>query len=699
MIRPEDAIQDPADEAWVSEAPETPDSDTQSKAIKDALGSQLVALFEDAKRKRQTQEDKWANALRHYKGVHDPEVEAKLKGSGRSRAFVRVTKIKVDTIVARLQDLIFPANDKSWAIEPTPVPYPHPEVDRRLAQMMASGAFGAIPSEQMAPGQLPPEVRDQANKAAEKIFHELVNKASDEMAREMDDQLGESPTSRGYASHCRDVSFQAVLYGTGVLKGPLSQKVERSQWQFGDQGWNMQAVVEDELKPFYSFVPIWTFYPDPDAVDIRDSRYLFESHLMGRTDLLALADREDFDGQSIREYVQANRDGSASIETYEREIRSLGDESSATPELKHRYRVLEFWGFVSGEDLLACGCEGVEDPLREYSANVWVLGNTVIKAELSAVKGVRWPYFMHYFNKDETSIWGEGVASVGFDMQRTINAAFRAMLDNAAVAAGGFIACNMRSMAPGEDPTDIYPFKVFKLDQTEGDVSKAFQVYQMPSYTQEFIALQTHAYNIMDELTTPRFMHGDARVPGAGQTASGLSMLMGAANVNLKDLVKQWDEQITVPFITALYHWNMENNPKPEIKGDFGVVARGSSVIAKEIKLKQLLDVVNLTNNPRFASWIKDEDILKEVMRHSEMNTHLLRTAEEHATFMQQQAEMAAMAQERARAQADLEAIMSEAQKQNIPRQMTLAALAKANAGNPNLPQNPQPLPVGGEPQ
>lgn len=72
-------------------------------------------------------------------------------------------------------------------------------------------------------------------------------------------------------------------------------------------------------------------------------------------------------------------------------------------------------------------------------------------------------------------------------------------------------------------------------------------------------------------------MPGTGACPGAGETASGLSMLMGASNILLKDRVKDFDEYVSAPFIRAMYRFNMQWNPREEIKGDYEVVATGRS--------------------------------------------------------------------------------------------------------------------------
>ena len=73
----------------------------------DALGTQLLAEFSDAKAARRYVEDRWMKSLRQYKGQYDPDVLGRIPkdANGRflkSTVYIRHTKAKVDTLRARL---------------------------------------------------------------------------------------------------------------------------------------------------------------------------------------------------------------------------------------------------------------------------------------------------------------------------------------------------------------------------------------------------------------------------------------------------------------------------------------------------------------------------------------------------------------------------------------------------------------------
>lgn len=49
------------------------------------------------------------------------------------------------------------------------------------------------------------------------------------------------------------------------------------------------------------------------------------------------------------------------------------------------------------------------------------------------IEGVRWPYHLYYLDHDETSILGDGLASIMRDDQKMLNASIRMLLDNGAI--------------------------------------------------------------------------------------------------------------------------------------------------------------------------------------------------------------------------------------------------------------------------
>jgi len=568
------------------------------------LSNTLNDLFGEAERDRRPVEMRWIKDLRQTKSEYDPEITGRIHPK-RSKAFLGITRTKVKTISARMSDLLFPPNgDKNWGIDPTPVPQLDPELEKNIVMqiMQATGA------------QSPP-----TSDEIQMILFGEAKRRAELMEKEIDDQLSELK----YREIIRNIIRSGNIYGTGVLKGPMVREQKIKRWVPVQGQW--KPIEFSYLLPYCEFVDIWDLYPDMTARKPEDLRYVFQRHVMTKHKLQMLADRQDFNGEAIKAYIQCNRDGNADPKTHEEDLRSLasksGDETINVTPTDGKYELREFWGYVNSDDLE--GIPGVKIPedLKgfEVAANVWVLGMCIVKAVISKIEGAQIPYHWYYFDKDETSIWGEGIPGMMRDTQKLLNATTRAMIDNAAISAGPIIEANKDLLCQGEDPTDLYPFRVFQRQGIGMEANvQAIRVTSLPSYTREFMSLMELWMTMADETTAvPRYMYGEtSNVQGAGRTATGLSMLMGASNIVLKDQIRNFDDGITKPFIRAMYFWNMRLNPKTDIKGDFNIQPKGStSLIAKEVRAEHLNTFLALTNNPVDLAITNRDVLLREMAK------------------------------------------------------------------------------------
>jgi hypothetical protein len=120
-------------------------------------------------------------------------------------------------------------------------------------------------------------------------------------------------------------------------------------------------------------------------------------------------------------------------------------------------------------------------------------------------------------------------------------------------------------------------------------------------------------------------------------------MLYNNANSVLRQRVKLYDDCITRPHIGRYYDWKMANDPDPEIKGDYEIDARGSTaLIERDIQNQALLNLANITNNARYIPHLKERAELSAILKAFKVNPdELMKTEDEYAQFMQQQAQAA----------------------------------------------------------
>ena len=629
-----------------------------------ALGARLLMEFSKAEDDRSETELRWLKDLRQYKGQYDPEVLT-LIGEKRSRAFVRKTRVKVKTIDSRVEDLLFPAgSEKNWEVKETPVPSVSKEMraqvidqlkqvmakqaqQNQMAQAQAAQAAQAQGQPVPPPAQVPPPF--VTKEMVDKAVTELCKQASKKMAKVIDDQLAEV----NYKSICKKAIHSAHLYGTGIVKGPLVERRVRSTFVMVNGKWTEKS--ETYVVPFIDYVPLWRFYPDMGAEELSKCRYVYERHQMTYADLAELAQRKTFRKVVITGYLKSHPRGEVTVKFVDNELKGMGERTASQGGTDGKYEVLERWGWLTGAELREAGVKVDEDRCHEsFFSNVWLLPNgEVIKAVLQPINGVTWPYHIYYFDKDETSIFADGLSAVLRDDQTMLNASTRLMLDNAAISSGPMIELTTSLLSNMDSAgTEIEPWKIFHRNSTQPGVP-AVRAIALPTNLNELAGLADRFENNADEVSAiPRYMTGENVNAGAAATKGGLSMLMGAANIMVKDLISSWDEGITTPFIRALYRWNMQFHPDNSIKGDFDVKARGSaSLVAREVRAQQLDNFAAQVSNPMDAPFIKRDSLLRQRAEANELSD-IVKTEEEVAA--EQNNEMAAMQQKMAQQQMEL---------------------------------------------
>lgn len=659
-----------------------------------AIGVRLLQEFGQAENDRRLTELRWLMDLRQFRGQYDPEVLAKI-GPNRSRAFVRKTRVKVNTVDSRIIDLLFPSNtEKNFTVEPTPKATIAPEQEQAIRAALTKLGGGQAPDPQ----------------TLQKAVQDVAAEAAKSMAMTIEDQLVEA----GYKDVAAKVIHSGNLYGTGILKAPLVEKKIRTRFVHENGKWVMKS--EEYIAPFVDFVPLWRWYPDMAATNLEDCRYAFERHLMSKAAMLKLAERKSFNRQKVLDYVKSNPSGQVRLRYYDTELRIIGERQAINMTQAGQYEVLERWGWMDAADLESVGVKVPQERIHEaFFTNVWLLPNgEVIKAVIQPLNGVTWPYHLYYFDKDETNIFGEGLSAVMRDDQTMLNAAVRMILDNSALTAGPQLEVNMSLLARGERAEEMFPFKIWPRSGTGEDArSPAVRVIEIPNNVAQLQGIAAMFENNADEVTAiPRYLYGDNPQGGAAGTMGGLSMLMGAASIVIKNLISQYDEGVTKKFIQSLYRWNMQFNTDNSIKGDFDVKARGvASLVAKELRAKQLDEFSQLAANPLDAPYIKRDALLRQRAEAHELTDIVKSTEEVEAEMndpesqMQQQIEKAtqqlqlkSMEAQLAKLMADVERIRADAMrvKADAVEKNVGSAYAAMQAGGVVM-TNPHIAPIGDE--
>ena len=106
-----------------------------------------------------------------------------------------------------------------------------------------------------------------------------------------------------------------------------------------------------------------------------------------------------------------------------------------------------------------------------------------------------------------------------------------------------------------------------------------------------------------------------------GRTASGISMLMSAANGSIRSVVKNVDDYLLAPMGRAFFAFNMQFDYDEGIKGDLEVIANGTeSLMANEVRSQRLMQFLGVVQNPALAPFAKMDYIIREIAKSMDLD-------------------------------------------------------------------------------
>ena len=573
--------------------------------------------FSKADTARHSDEQRWIKAYRNYRGIYGPDVQ--FTSTEKSKIFVKVTKTKVLAAYGQITDVLFGGNKFPITIDPTTLPEgvsesvyfdSNPQVDQMSKQA------GTDELQKLMPGETLVDFKERVGGMQEKlspvedklkegpgttptaITSHPAMVAAKKMEKKIHDQLEESNANK----QLRTAAFECALFGTGIMKGPFALDKEYPNWdENGDYNPTIKTV------PQTSSVSIWNLYPDPDASNMEEASYVIERHKMSRSQLRALKRRPFFRENAVDAAIDMGE--SYTKEWWEQVMEDAGQETKS-----ERYQVLEFWGYV---DTSMLEDHDIDIPkelkdAEEVSVNIWICNGQVLRLVMNPFTPSYLPYYAVPFEVNPYSFFGVGIAENMDDTQTLMNGFMRMSVDNAALSGNLLIEIDETNLVPGQD-LSVYPGKVFR--RQGGAPGQSIFGTKFPNVSNENMQMFDKARQLSDESTgLASFSHGQTGVSGVGRTASGISMLMSAANGSIRTVVKNVDDYLLGPLGKAFFSFNMQFDFDPEIKGDLEVKAQGTeSLMANEVRSQRLMQFLGVVSNPALAPFAKMDYIVREI--------------------------------------------------------------------------------------
>ena len=608
------------------------------KALREpsTLTSFVHERYKRAEDARQNDETRWIKAYKNYRGLYGSDVQ--FTEAEKSRVFIKVTKTKTLAAYGQIIDVLFGNNSFPLTINPTKLPdgvaeSVHINVDPNAAQ--ATDELRAVsedkppepylftPNGKLKPGDTVADLQSRLGPLSNKLetmSDKLIEGdgttqttvtfnpamvAAKKMEKKIHDQLEES----GAVKQLRSTSFEMALFGTGIMKGPFAMDKEYPNW-------NEEGSYEPLIKtvPCTNHVSMWNFYPDPDAKNMDEAEYVVERHKMSTVQMRALKMRPYFREEALDLAIELGP-------SYEKKYWEDDMTDYSTYTNSERYEVLEFWGFVDADTLQQNGLD-IPPELKEMdqlNANIWICNGEILRLVLNPFKPTRIPYYAVPYELNPYSFFGVGIAENMDDTQTLMNGFMRMAIDNAALSGNLIIEVDETNLVPGQD-LSVYPGKVFR--RQGGAPGQAIFGTKFPNVAGENMQLFDKARVLADESTGfPSFAHGQTGVQGVGRTASGISMLMSAANGSIRNVVKNIDDYLLAPIGKAFYSFNMQFDFDPDTKGDLEVKAQGTeSLMANEVRSQRLMQFLQVASNPALAPFAKMDYIIREIAKSMDLD-------------------------------------------------------------------------------
>jgi hypothetical protein len=595
----------------------------QAMPVLSGLSGHIRNFWTQAENAKRVVEQRMLEAMYARRGEYTAERLARIQQAKQPAIYMMLAASKMRQVESLLRDVLLgTGSDKPWTLRPTPNPELPPEEVQKVMQAVQMELTQAL---QMGMQPTMDEVRQRIRMYREQLDARLLEEARvrcERMERKMEDQLVE-----GGLLLCVDQFItDLATFPTAFLKGPVVRKKPQLTW--GEGG---QLVVEDKLVLNWERVDPFNLYPAPWARHIGEGP-LIEKHRLTREDLTQMIGVEGYNEASIRKVLEEfGRSGLFNwLSVDSQKAAAEGKDQIAASTNTGLIDALQYWGSASGQMLIDWGMdkEQVPDVAKEYQIEAWLIGPYVIKAVLNADPLARRPYYAYSFQQVPGSIWGNGPYDLMHDCQDMCNAAARSLAANMGISSGPQVAIIADRLPPGEDVTEMYPWKIWQFETDPmGSTAAPISFFQPNSNANELMAVYEKFSTLADEYTgIPRYMAGfNEGSGGAGRTASGMSMMIGNASKIIKQVVGGIDMNIWTPLLDRLYYYNMRYSEDDDLKGDVKVVARGAlSMAVKEAAQVRRNEFLQATANPFDMQIIGMEgraEVLREAARGLDMNT------------------------------------------------------------------------------
>lgn len=603
MLDPTEAIQMMTEDAALSAElpPELSDLVEEMRLAKQAKIEQigkLVAKHRDEAvkgRKQSGIEEIWQEDEEYYAGIDDANrgnqpwlksasvtggiSRTSVKSPTRCTAFFNITRQFVDSAAARMGDILLPSGDWNFTIKPTPVQDPVRDVTEEI---------------------ISPEQAEQDQKALQKQAQEKCAKGE----LQIRDWLVEC----AYHAEVRKVLEDSAKVGVGILKGPVPDR-RVTRVTKSDPATKVTSLeIGESIVPVSKRVDYWDAFPDPNCGDdIQNGAFFVERDRMTARQLKALKALPGYLADQIDEVLEEGPGKCHYEGTHRVSLDKTKDDD--------RFEVWYYHGLIDIDKLDAMGVDTKVAGGGKHTlpAVVTLVNDRPIKAFLNPLDTGEFPYDVMPWQRVPGQWAGIGVSRQMRTPQDMLNAAGRALMDNAGLASGPQIILRQNAVTPADGKWEITPRKIwYATEQADvRSVADAFNVVQITMVQAELNGIIELAFKMAEDATGISYLL-QGQQGAAPDTVGGMELLNRNASAILRRLARTFDECVTEKHIRRYYDYLLQYGPD-ECKGDVRVEALGSTaLVERDVQAMESMALLQMSVDPRFG--LDPEKAIQQVL-------------------------------------------------------------------------------------
>ena len=344
-------------------------------------------------------------------------------------------------------------------------------------------------------------------------------------------------------------------YGTGFIFGPFVRKeclIETT----ADKSAGVLAIKESKYEfdfPYFELGNTLDVYPDPEARALHDGLGVFWVTMESPHTVASW--KADKSYKHIEMALLAPSGSGAETGS---EISAQARGNVEYWHKNNRIKVARFFGKVPRSALSG---EAMDDQTkaREMVDVVAIMAGGVVVKVNESPYGQKMPAYPCTYEEVAHEIWGVGVAENNSPHQKVTNAAFRLFMEGKGMALLGTKAVDRSAFMPTED-FKKYPGKVYQFKSGLSPEARKAAIIEFtePDITGGWMDVLRVSEQMSDDDTgITKYTQGDD-ASNLNKTATGISMIMSASSLPIKEVIQHIDGNWIEPMVEAIIEWNLK---------------------------------------------------------------------------------------------------------------------------------------------